>query len=112
MDLVPFWPGLKVPMATQEYQAILGSPIGATLAFLLIQHKAELGIKMVSEIVIFRENNPANTLPDVNILFRIMDVPYPIEGEAGETNGESSMAHAAEKRAEEGKLVRVHTITA
>lgn len=99
-------------MGTQEYNVLLGSPIGATLAFMLIQHKAEMGIKMVMEIVIFRENNAANSVPDVNMLFRIGDVPYPVQGETGETdNGESSIAHAEKKRDKKEHYLRVHTIS-
>jgi hypothetical protein len=54
----------------------LGSPIGSTLAFLLLQHKAELGDKHVSGITIFRDYkaNPA-FVADIRMLFRIVDVP-------------------------------------
>jgi hypothetical protein len=54
----------------------LGSPIGSTLAFLLLQHKAELGDKHVSDITIFRDYkvNPAFEA-DIQMLFRIVDVP-------------------------------------
>ena len=55
----------------------LGSPLGRTLAFLLFQHKAELGTKHVTEIVIFRDNFPKGTMPSVQMLFKIKDVPEP-----------------------------------
>ena len=43
---------------------------------MLAQHKAELGIKHVTEIVIFRDNWEGST-PYVQLLFRIKDVPDP-----------------------------------
>lgn len=49
---------------------ILGSPIGATLAFMLLQHKAELGVKRVSEIVIFCSEQ----VVEVELVFTIVDV--------------------------------------
>jgi len=43
---------------------------------LLAQHKAELGTKHVTEVVIFRDNFDYLT-PYVQLLFRIKDVPSP-----------------------------------
>ena len=43
---------------------------------MLAQHKAELGIKHVTEIVIFRDNYQGLT-PYVQLLFKIKDVPSP-----------------------------------
>ncbi|KAL6703814.1 hypothetical protein ACN47E_009033 [Coniothyrium glycines] len=73
---MPYWPGVKFTMDTQEAESLLGSPIGATLAYLLLQHKAELGIKHVTEVIVFREAGPADEItPIVQMLFRIEDVP-------------------------------------
>jgi hypothetical protein len=38
---------------SQEYYALLGSPNGFGIAWLLVQHKAQLGVKTVSEITVF-----------------------------------------------------------
>jgi hypothetical protein len=51
--------------------------LGGSLAYLLAQHKAELGTKYVTEIVIFRDNYPQDVHPCIQILFRIKDVPDP-----------------------------------
>lgn len=58
-----------------------GSPIGATMAILLAQHKAELGIKHITKVTIV--TNDALAKPrfgerpknDLNIFFHIADVP-------------------------------------
>ncbi|RMZ69880.1 WD domain-containing [Pyrenophora seminiperda CCB06] len=81
-SLVPYWPGLTVGMWEDAGEALLGSPIGTTLAFLLAQHKAELGIKHVTDITIFRENYPPETSPAIHILFRIEDV-HTLDGSIG-----------------------------
>jgi hypothetical protein len=73
---VPTWPGLQLDMPSEEALVLLGSPIGSTVAFFLIQHKEEFGLKHVSSITIFRD---LKTEPDhnaeVQLLFRIDDVP-------------------------------------
>ncbi|KAI4929772.1 hypothetical protein J4E86_011714 [Alternaria arbusti] len=76
LDKIPFWPGVVAGMWEEEGPALLGSPLGGSLAFLLAQHKAELSIKHVTEIVIFRDNWEGST-PYVQLLFRIKDVPDP-----------------------------------
>lgn len=49
-----------------------GSPIGKSFALFLVQHKAELGIKMVKSVTIFRDRH-RDTLPRVQLLFTIED---------------------------------------
>ena len=53
-----------------------GSPLGGTLAFLLTQHKKDLGHKHVTDVTIFRDND-AHELPSIYLLFTIKDVPDP-----------------------------------
>ncbi|KAL6229447.1 hypothetical protein BDW75DRAFT_245721 [Aspergillus navahoensis] len=45
--------GITFRPGSLEYYALLGSPNGFGIAWFLIQHKAQLGIKTVSEITIF-----------------------------------------------------------
>jgi hypothetical protein len=45
---------------SQEYYALLGSPNGFGIAWLLIQHKAQLGVKTVSEITVFGADSDAS----------------------------------------------------
>lgn len=51
--------------------------MGGSLAYLLAQHKAELDIKHVTEVVIFRDDFAQDWSPYVQLLFRIKDVPNP-----------------------------------
>jgi hypothetical protein len=56
----------------------LGTPIGATLGHMLLQHKKELGLKHVTEMLVFRDE--LKKIADqsaVQIVFRIEDVPPP-----------------------------------
>jgi hypothetical protein len=56
------------------------------LAFLLLQHKSELGVKEVRDVTIFREDIEKNpgVLVEVELLFTIVDVA---EGEEDEEEG-------------------------
>jgi len=75
---VPEWPGLKVDASSEEYLALLGTPVRANTAFMLVQHKAELGLKHIPSITIFRDKkNPKrpDDAPEYQLLFRIEDVP-------------------------------------
>ncbi|KAH6875069.1 hypothetical protein BKA58DRAFT_281314, partial [Alternaria rosae] len=75
---VPHWPGVQIDAPSDEYLALLGTPVGANKAFMLVQHKAELGLKHIPSITIFRDaTNPArpeDNRPEYQLLFRIEDV--------------------------------------
>lgn len=53
---MPRWPGVKLNLASGYwgFSALLGSPIGSTTAHILLEHKPELGIKHITEIMIFQ----------------------------------------------------------
>ncbi|KAI4658649.1 uncharacterized protein J4E79_006407 [Alternaria viburni] len=75
---VPEWPGVQVDESSEEYLALLGTPVGANKAFMLVQHKAELGLKHIPSITIFRDTKDPNRpddAPAYQLLFRIEDVP-------------------------------------
>lgn len=107
---MPRWPGVNLDLASGYwgFHALLGSPIGLTIAHILLQHKPELGIKHITEIVIFQQDevaqregaNDESDPPDdeedpedeemddedeeevvVHLLFKIEDVPPPKEDE-------------------------------
>lgn len=44
---LPAWPGTRLPITSEEAQALLATPIGGSIAWLLIQHKADLGGKTI-----------------------------------------------------------------
>ncbi|KAI4940565.1 hypothetical protein J4E86_010765 [Alternaria arbusti] len=73
------WPGAVFPIGTEEYMALIASPIGATAAYFLATHKAELGIKRISKVtVVTNQPSPSKKrrLPfDMHIFFAVEDVP-------------------------------------
>jgi hypothetical protein len=126
LNQVPYWPGLVVGIWEKAGGALLGSnslietcdvlqarltysgsPLGSTLAFLLAQHKAELGHKHVTEVTIFRENHSQDTVPQIQLLFTVKDVHG---SEAGEDeNGDLNARH---DRAGPRNIVRTHMFDA
>lgn len=66
------WPGWTFDANSDEGAAILGAPNGYGIAWLLIGHKIALGLKTVSTIQVWQNNNPE--LFGLNILFNIVDV--------------------------------------
>ena len=50
---VPAWPGVQLHVPSEDASILLGSPIGTIVAFFLVQHKQELGLKHVSSIALF-----------------------------------------------------------
>ncbi|KAF2829149.1 hypothetical protein CC86DRAFT_271076, partial [Ophiobolus disseminans] len=71
---VPHWPGLRFEENESEFEALLGTPIGATIAYILIQHKAQLGIKLIKSIAIFRDDATKDQDAEVQLLFTVGDV--------------------------------------
>jgi hypothetical protein len=75
------WPGVSFDGTSDEGKALIGSPIGATVAHLLIGHKAELGIKHISRVVVVTNEVPKKPKfgerprNDLHMFFEIVDVP-------------------------------------
>lgn len=64
----PPWPGRTYSTDTAEGQALLGTPNGCGVAYMLIQHRQELGHRKVGAITIF------DFMGEMMMLFRIVDV--------------------------------------
>jgi hypothetical protein len=62
------WPGITYDAGSDEFNALLGSPNGRGVAYLLIQHQKQLGHKTVENITVFRRQL------EVMLLFKIHDV--------------------------------------
>ncbi|PWY87094.1 hypothetical protein BO94DRAFT_546336 [Aspergillus sclerotioniger CBS 115572] len=69
--------GYKSPMkfesGSANYNALLGTPNGSGVAWLLINHKAQLGIKTIKSISLFRSKEPLGGDPVTNMAFEIVD---------------------------------------
>lgn len=95
---------------------MLGSPVGATIAHFLIQHKSVLGNKHIQQIYLFRDNRPADTDPQPQILFWIGDVdPDEVndddDTDMPDTVGKRCQAITIENE-DSSDYVRVHTVMA
>ncbi|KAH6858863.1 hypothetical protein BKA58DRAFT_444049 [Alternaria rosae] len=62
------WRGTTYSAGSVEFNALLGSPNGAGVAYLLIQHKKGLGHKTVDKVTVFKKKW------DTMLLFHITDV--------------------------------------
>ncbi|KAH9863563.1 hypothetical protein J1614_009495, partial [Plenodomus biglobosus] len=93
----PSWPGVQLDKGELEFDMLLGSPIGATLAFMLVQHKAELGVKHVTNIVIFGTKLGSDSFVLVHMVFKVGNVENPhdvgvaFRSERDGSNAEKSM---------------------
>ncbi|KAF2258922.1 hypothetical protein CC78DRAFT_88846 [Lojkania enalia] len=54
------WPGLEIAINSDEGHALLGSPNGNALGYMLVQHKAELGHFGVSKVRMFYGGTPVH----------------------------------------------------
>jgi hypothetical protein len=73
------WPGVSFDIASPEGHALIGSPIGATVAHMLTGHKDELGIKWIKKVSVFtKDARPDGLVPknmEMHMFFHIEDVP-------------------------------------
>lgn len=76
-------------MNTDEGKAILGTPNGAGCGYLVAQHKTQLGVKRIRDVVVWvitpgaiPATPPEGGVddPGLNLLFEIEDVPPPADG--------------------------------
>ncbi|KAK2762134.1 hypothetical protein FQN54_001141 [Arachnomyces sp. PD_36] len=51
---IPEWPGVSYDMSTKEGKAILGTPNGSGVAFFLLNHKPELGVRVPTKVTVFK----------------------------------------------------------
>ncbi|KAJ4380521.1 hypothetical protein N0V86_003878 [Didymella sp. IMI 355093] len=69
------WPGQYFDSGSTGGLALLGSPIGATVGFFLMQHKKELGNKYVSGVGVLRNDGTEyDTHDEVDLVFHIEGV--------------------------------------
>ncbi|KAJ4305764.1 hypothetical protein N0V90_001296 [Kalmusia sp. IMI 367209] len=64
------WPGTRLGMETEEGRALLGTPVGQGIRYLLAQHKAQLGSKTVTMVDLYEAE--MGGFP--NLVFHIEDL--------------------------------------
>jgi hypothetical protein len=66
-DTAP-WPGMEYNAYSEDGQALLGTPNGSSVAYMLIQHKKHLGHKTVKKVTVFCKSKK------LMLLFHIVDM--------------------------------------
>ncbi|RMZ68536.1 cytochrome p450 [Pyrenophora seminiperda CCB06] len=100
------WPGTEFSTATDEGQALLGSPNGAAFAFFLMQHKAQLGQKTITKITVFvpGDGSISDFIDPPSLVFHVEDGPQLPPDDGAPDDG--AMAASADKK----EVVRVHEV--
>ncbi|KAJ8110057.1 hypothetical protein OPT61_g6997 [Boeremia exigua] len=126
-DDVEVWPGQYFSTKSEQGLALLGSPIGATIGYLLMQHKKELGDKYVAGVRILRNDDQANDADrGADLVFDIVDMPpeelipdapdqeHPQDkGDSGGLTPRTLPGFSTEERAlGPNSVLRLHTIMA
>jgi hypothetical protein len=68
------WPGATFSADTKEGNALMGTPNGHGVGFMLVQHKKQLGNKVVEKITVFQDAGKKQPRPP-SLLFHIKDTP-------------------------------------
>lgn len=77
------WPGLKIPFPHRDALALMGTPNGRGAAWMLIQHKRELGMKRFSDVTIFVTKEGLSLcfwIEDVHDGDMDLDLPQDLQG--------------------------------
>jgi hypothetical protein len=87
-DSFPQWPGLTFPMSDERALAILGTPNGAGIAYLLATHKEQLGHKTIESVnVWWREFHLSIEDDSFNLLFIAFKI-VPVASSSGPSTTE------------------------
>ncbi|CAO2652640.1 Nn.00g009230.m01.CDS01 [Neocucurbitaria sp. VM-36] len=103
------WPGTTFATVTEEGHALLGSPNGATFAYFLMQHKDQLGYKLITKITVIKpEIDDDLAFVDPVLVFHVEDVPEPPHDEEvkRDTRKEKNMNTKFHKFTDGGWLTR------
>jgi hypothetical protein len=70
----PAWPGTTFAIDKSDALALLGTPNGSGVGWLLAQHKAELGHRVVTQVTVFFDTDESG-VEAPNLLFGIAEAP-------------------------------------
>ncbi|KAI4255934.1 MAG: hypothetical protein LQ352_002319 [Teloschistes flavicans] len=68
-DLSAVWPGLEFKSGTQQFQALMGTPHGKGIAYLILQHRNEMPTKNIESITVFTTSYDL----EYNLLFTLTE---------------------------------------
>lgn len=92
-----------------EILTIVGSPNGATFAYFLMQHKAQLGHKTFTKIIVIDDND----FVDASLVFYVADATEPPPDEAESVKTKRQDSHTVEAiDSEKDNVMKVHKFKA
>lgn len=114
------WPGVMFEKGSEEYMALIGSPIGDTIANFLITHKPWLGLKHVTHVIVVCDGNDQDTcargMNKMHLFFTVEDAHFEneegIEGNEGNRETGRIESHVFHVRDDGKQVVREHKVTA
>jgi len=68
------WPGITFDMESEGGRALLGSPNGRVIGYMLGQRKLELGRKIVKKVHVFHSNDIMDTMGGAMLAFKVENV--------------------------------------
>ncbi|KAL9581881.1 MAG: hypothetical protein Q9212_003628 [Teloschistes hypoglaucus] len=68
-DLSAAWPGLQFSPDSQQFKALMGTPHGKGVAYLILQHRNEMPTKNIESITVFTTSNDL----DYDLLFTLTE---------------------------------------
>ncbi|KAF2246107.1 hypothetical protein BU26DRAFT_395261, partial [Trematosphaeria pertusa] len=74
IEKLDIWPGITLGMESEEGQAILGTPNGGGTAWLLAQHRRQLGRKTVDKVSVFYAENGKDVWRWPSLVFWLKDL--------------------------------------
>jgi len=72
---------------------------------MLLQHKAELGVKRVTNVVIFKDDSDVGTYVSVHLLFKVADVASAVGARMAVRDGDGTAGAGNDDTVVLGKLV-------
>ncbi|KAI2476619.1 hypothetical protein Ptr902_11966 [Pyrenophora tritici-repentis] len=66
------WPGLTFDIDSEEGRAILGSPNGAGVAWMLLQHRLQLGERQIEKVTVFYATDQGDLCKWPSLLFWVV----------------------------------------
>ncbi|EUC33421.1 hypothetical protein COCCADRAFT_96195 [Bipolaris zeicola 26-R-13] len=114
------WPGVMFEKGSEEFMALIGSPIGKTIAGFLITHKPWLGLKYITHVIVVCDGNDQDRctrgMGKMHLFFTIDDVHFENEqgSDQSDGNGETGQveSHVFQVRDDGKHVIREHKVTA
>lgn len=91
IDQIPEWPGKDFAPESDEFAALVASPNEVAVAYILLQHRQQLGTKTVTSAKVWYDDFM------LQVLFSISDVPQVSSRSVLQRRGNTDLATASGK---------------